>query len=336
MEETNATPSDGGASILDRIQAHLDAPEAPQTQATPDVAASADTEVEPIADGAEQDNGPQITTSDLAKILGVDEGDLDLDEDGSPKFKTKIDGAEGAAKLRDLLKSYQLEGHVNKRSMEVAEREKALQARAQEVEQQAQARLQQVEQLNQVAAQELMREYQSIDWNTLRLTDPGNYAALRADFQERSAKLQAVSQHVQREAQQRAQAAESQRVQFMQQQAQRLPELIPEWKDASVAEKERTELRTWAVKQGGFDPREVDNLTNAHHVAVMRKAMLYDKLQQSKPAIENKVRTAPKLVKPGQAVEDGKTQNLRNLKQQIVKSGGRKGITDWLIATGKV
>jgi hypothetical protein len=63
--------------------------------------------------------------------------------------------------------------------------------------------------------------------------------------------------------------------------------------------------------------------------------MLYDKLQESKASVENKVRTAPKLVKPGQPANDRGQQTVRNLKSQITKSGGKQGIAEYLLATGK-
>ena len=340
LEESNATPGDEGASTLDRLERYLAAQDAPDTKEAPQANASeaeraAVPDDEPDDGGDEQATEPQLTTTHLAKYLGIDESALDLDEDGTVKLKTKVDGQEGAAKLADLLKSYQLEGHVNKRSMEVAEKEKAIQARQQEVEQQVAQRLQYAENLVNVAAQDLLKEFQSINWPALEQQDPGQAALLKQKFQERQAQLRGVIHNVEQNKQHMQAQMEAQRMQVLQKEAERLPEVIPEWKDSATAQKERVAIRDWAVKSG-FQPQEIDNFTLAHHVAVMRKAMLYDQLQQSKPAIENKVRTAPKLVKPGQAPENTQGQNLRNLKQSIRQSGGKRGIAEYLLASGKV
>jgi hypothetical protein len=342
VDQENPTAGDSGASITDRLERYLAVDSAPQPE--PKQAETQAAEPEQQQETVETDNGDQqqgkepqtVTTADIAKYLGVEESMLDVDEDGTIKVRTKIDGQDGAAKFKDLLKDYQLRGHAENRVKEVAEREKAIQTRMQEVEQQAQARLQQVEHLAGVAAGELMREYQSIDWNTLRATDPGQFAALRQEFQERNAKLQATLQSVGYQNAQRAQQEQQQQAAFLQEQAQKLPEVIPEWKDSAIANKEREEIASWAVK-AGFHPNEVANLSHAHHVAVMRKAMLYDKQQAAKPAIEARLRTAPKLVKPGQSeTVDPKAQSLRNLRTEIKASGGKKGVADWLIATGKI
>lgn len=341
MDEQNATP-EGGASVLDRLEQKLSAPTAPanqqearQPQQAEEQPAQADTpEVDPDEDG-QQDNGPQLTTSDLAKVLGIDETLLDVDSDGTVKLKTKIDGAEGAAKLADLLKSYQLEGHVNKKSMEVAEREKALQTQAQQAESLAQARLQHVEQLATVAAKELYKEFNSIDWNALEQADPGQAALMRQKFQDRQAQLQNVFNEVEQSKAKQAQQSQAQFRQVLEQEAAKLPTMIPEWKDEAVATKERTELREWAIK-AGVPADEVNNVAFAHHVAILRKAMLYDKLQSSKPALENKVRTAPKLVKPGQAEQTTQAQTAKNLRQTVIKSGGKQdAIAQYLLASGK-
>lgn len=334
MTDENPTSGEAGASITDRLERFLS--DEPAAESKDPVEAKEDnSEVDPNG-ATEQEEEPQsVSTADVAKFLGVDESALDVDEDGTIKVKTKIDGKEGTAKFQELLKNYQLQGHAENKARQAAEAQKALDARRAEIEQQATAKLQQVEQLANVAAAELMREYQSVNWEALRATDPGQYAALRADFQERNAKLQNVFQHAKQEAVQREQEMARSKAEFVAQQAAKLPEIIPEWKDPAIQSKEVGEIRDWALKNG-FQPQEVDGFTMAHHVQVMRKAMLYDKQQQSKPAIENKVRQAPKLVKPGQVTDTGPGQQLRNLRTQIKASGGKRGIEEYLIASGKV
>lgn len=341
MEEQNPTPGNEGASTLDRLERYLAAQDAPeQTASHPeqsDEPARAAPQVEPDDGDQEQESQPQqFSTSDVAKWLGVDESTLDVDEDGTIKVKTKIDGQEGAAKFADLLKNYQIQGHAENKAREVAERERAIQARAQEVEQQAQQRLQHLEQLATVASQELMREYQSIDWNALRQADPGQYAALRADFQERNAKLQGVYQNIQQQNAQREAQAERSRAEALAREAERLPSLIPEWKDDATKARESRELMEWGQKIG-YAPEVLQrlNTSTALDIATFRKAMLYDKLQSSKPDVENKVRTAPKLVKPGQTQAQSAAQKLSNLKQAVKKSGGNQdAVAAYLLAKG--
>jgi predicted transcriptional regulator len=355
LAEENATPA-GGASIEDRLVQYLSAgtePEQPKEPKPEPAAAEAATEAkapvaaeeskrEPDDGGKEKADEPQVTTSDLAKILGIDENALDVDDDGTIKLKTKVDGSEGTAKLADLLKSYQLEGHVNKRSMEIAEREKALASRAQEAEKQHLERLQNAEALASLAIQDLTQEYQNVPWAQLEAENPGQAALLRQKFADRNARLQGVLQNTQQQRQvygQRQQAeAEQAKAQRLAEESQKLPTLIPEWKDDGVRAKEAKELIEWGLK-AGYSQETLKRLdeSSALDIATFRKAMLFDKLQQAKPAIEKQVRTAPKIVKPGQAVQSSKDDNLRDLRAKVTKTGGKHGsLEEYLIAAGKV
>jgi hypothetical protein len=338
----NPTPSsDGGASTLDRIEAYLAPQSQPvkqepvQAQAEPEAQEVERESVEPDDGGSEQADEPQLSTSDLAKLLKLEDGALDLDAEGNPVFKTKVDGKEGAAKLQDLLKSYQLQEHVDRRTRDAAAREQALQAREQEAQQQFTQRLQHAESLVNIAAQDLMREFQSVNWPALEQQDPGTAALMRQKFQERQQSLRGVLQQVEQNKSQLTQREAQNRQQMVAKEAEKLVSLVPEWKDSSVAEKERAEIRKWAT-ESGFEAGELENFVLAHHVSVMRKAMKYDQQQKMRPAIEAQVRTAPKLVKPGQPAQNTQGQKLQGLKQSIVKSGGKRGIAEYLLAAGKV
>jgi len=331
--EQNPTPETGDASTLDpltRIERMLSAESGSgeEKPAQDDVATDGD---------GQKSAEPQLTTSDLAKYLGLEDGSLDLEEDGSVKFKTKVDGVEGAAKLQDLLKSYQLQEHVDKKSREAAEREKALQARTTEVEEQFKQRIQYAERLNGIAAQQLMHEFQSIDWRALEAQDPGTAALYRQKFQERHGQLQQVDHAIRQEKYQADQKSQQAKEESLKKEAGRLTTLIPEWKDEAVANKEKSEILVWAQK-AGYEPEELETYTSkATSIRLLRTAMLASRLQASKPEIENKVRTAPKLVKPGQPESDAKEQSLKNLRTAVKKSGGKSDAVEaWLLATGKV
>jgi hypothetical protein len=353
MEQQNPTAGDSGASTPnpeDRIAAFLDAQDggsSGESEQSGDPQNASDTD-KPEKDAPAKDSEPQFTTAHLAAYLGVDEADIDVDTDGQPVFKTKVDGKEGSAKFSDLRKTYQLQAHAENRTREAAQREQAAERKLQEADQVIQQRhaqveqsLQQVQQLAAIASDELGREYNAIPWAELKQADPGRAALLEVEFQKRAQRIQGVSQEINnRRAQAQAQA-EQQREQAKQQslvtEYRRLTDLIPEWKDSAVAEKERQELLTW-IDKSGIDRDGLD-LTKASQVALVRRAWKHDTLQASKPAIENKVRTAPKLVKPGQSQTqgEGSAQRVKALKQQIRTSkpgDSTKAFADFLLGTG--
>lgn len=93
------------------------------------------------------------------------------------------------------------------------------------------------------------------------------------------------------------------------QEAARLPDVIPEWKDEKVASREREELKSYLLDSGVAE-EELGALVRASHIAVLRKAMLFDKGQ-------SRVRKARKAGQSGKTVRSGS-------RQQQVKPSARK------------
>ena len=346
MEQQNPTAGDSGASITDRLERYLAAEDSPAPEPKVEAQAPAETqetqaatETDKPKEGApETESQPQLTTADLAKVLGIDESTLDVDADGNVSIKTKIDGKEGAAKFADLLKTHQISGHAENRAREVAQREAALQARTQEVDKQVQERLNYAEKLANIAADELMSEYQSYDWKALdQHPDQGAVAALKLRFQERQQKIKSAFDGINANRAEQSQKAEAQQAERLRSEWEKLPTLIPEWKDRTVAAKETNDLAEWMLARGyGREAIQALHKSSALDVATFRNAMMYQRLQESKAVVENKVRTAPKIVKPGQADTNGPDSKLRNLRANVTKSGGKNGSLEaYLIATGK-
>jgi len=336
-DETIGTADD---NIQERLEKYLSADE---PQAKPEPAAPAPEaeqgaeevpEVEPESDEGQAEE-PSLAVSDLAKYLGIDESALDVDESGELHLKTKVDGQEGKAKLQDLITSYQLRAHLDNETRAAAENRKALQAHAAQVEQTIQERLGYVENLTNAAQAELQREFQGIPWQELRVNDPGQYAAYLADYQERQAQINNIAQVAANERQQFENQRTEQARQNRAEEAGKLLTVIPEWSDREVAIKENNETKAWAIKNG-IPEQEYDGIPRAAYLGALRKAMLFDRMQGTKAAVEKRVIAAPKLVKPGQAPSRGPDSNIRNLKAQIQKSGGKDGIVEYLLATGKV
>lgn len=375
MSNEQPTAGDSGASSadpVDRIEAWLNASNEDSSTTNQDKPAGDEpaepddkpaTPEKPESDAPGVETEPQFTTAQLAAFLDIDESLIDIDESGKPVFKNKIDGKEGAAKFADYVKSYQLQGHAENRVREAAAKEAAAQARLQEAEQAIQARYQQAEQnlqqvhaLTAVADEQLMREFRAVPWDDLRLQNPGEYAARLAEFNARKGQINGVFQEINARKQQAAQQAQWQQHQAelqrqeaqqkaLQGEIQRVTEVIPEWKDMAVAQKESADIREWALKRG-YDQPYLSALSAglipgaALIVQDMRRAWKHDTLQQSKPAIENKVRTAPKLVKPGaqaQVDPNAPPPQLKSLKQQARTTGrtSTKAVMDYLMASGK-
>lgn len=356
-ETANPTAGDSGASNPDpiaRLENFLAAqdgdtsqPQASEGKPADAEPAQAATPDKPEGDAPAKSDEPQITTAQLASFLGVDESEIDVDDDGQPVFKTKVDGKESAAKFADIRKSYQLGIHAENRAREAANKEAAAQRKMQEADQAIQSKLQEqqssLQQLGQMAAilqQELTGEYQSINWDALWQQDAAQARALERRFEARQQRVNGVFQQINARGQQAQQQAEQQRKaneeRNQQAQSERLVTLIPEWKDAAVFQKERDDILGW-VQKTGFDVGDFD-LNKATHVSALRQLWQHATLQASKPGIEKKVREAPKLVKPGAATQADTSNSavLKDLKSKVKETGGKStdAVKQWLLAKG--
>ena len=326
---------EAGASISEQLEAMLAREDGEQSE--PGQAAPEPGVKEPAGDAPDEDEGPQYELPDVAKVLGLDESMLDVDEDGSLKIKTKVDGQEGTAKLQDLIKSYQLQGHVDAKVRQVAEQERAISERVQQYESFAQAKFQELDALAQAAQQMLAGEYASVDWDAVLRDDPLNYQAKRHEFERRQGQTQQVLQHLNYQRQQIGQALQQHQAVELQREAQRLVQMVPTWADEKVRNEEGAQMREW-LQSKGASAQTINSLRDAGIIAALREGMLAAKSVPATAAVEKKVRAAPKLIRPGSGTDSNqrKADSVRGLEKQIRESGGKSGIAEYLIATGKV
>ena len=275
---------------------------------------------------AKSDESEQLELEKIAAALGVDVDKLDVDDDGNLYLKTKVDGVESRAKPAELLKSYQLEGHLNKKNMEVVEAQKALQTKLSEVESQSKERLEQLDNYLTMMQHQLMAEFNGVDWQQLRTSDPAEFAAKQQEFGLRQFQMQQAVDFLNGQKQKAETDKQSK-------QRERLKEVIPEWvSNSELWTKESNELRSYVGKIG----YDASILNSAEGIALARKAMKYDALQSAKPEITKKVRIAPKLVKPGQSKTKSEQVNFDHsqLKKQV--KAGSVSMADYLLKTNRV
>jgi hypothetical protein len=277
---------------------------------------------------AEIDDGEALSLDDIAPYLGMESDRFDVSENGEFMVKVKVDGQESSATLNDIVKSYQLEGHLNKSQMEVAEAKKALTQQQAEFEESSKTKLQQLEDLAGVAQKQLLKDFEAVDWNDLKEYDKAEWSVRREEMKERQEEIQQLMQVV---GQERAQ----QQQQYIAAELQKIPTVIPEWADAGVRDTELKGISTWLTGQG-FSQDEQAQIYDSRQFAILRKAWQFDQLQQTKPEVSKKVKKAKKLVKGGTVKSQGevKKANISKLEQGV--KNGTVSVQEYLIKTGKV
>lgn len=295
-------------------------------------------ETEDEVDPSVDDSNDTDAQPDLPSYLDQIAQSMKMDNEKlmAIKVKTKIDGQEGEATLSDLIKSYQLEGHLTKKSMAFSEQQKAFEAN---MAQQQQAVMQQIQELHgysKFLEQELFKEYQQVDWNGLREYNPAEYSAKLLDFQNRQTQVNAFSQQVNQQFQHERAKQQHEFTQkqegfknfvssVVKQEEQALLEKIPEWKAPEKRDAGNKELRSY-LKTQGFDEDDINATIDHRHVLIARKAMLYDKMAQTKPDALNKAKQLPTFIKQSgtKSKSDMRSEKRSQSIKQLRKSGSVK------------
>ena len=234
-------------------------------------------------------------------------------------FTVKVAGEEIEVALDELKNGYSRTSDYTKKSQSLAEERKAFEQErdAVNIERQQYSQL-----LGQLQMQLTTGGEEPPDFDRLYEEDPIEASRQQHNWQKKQQKLQAIQLEQQRVSE--AQALENQNAvrELIQSEVVRLPELIPEWKDEAVAAKERDDLKTYLVDQG-VNEEELNALVRAHHIAVLRKAMLYDKGQRRVKKSQKAQKGKP--VRPGSkgGTPTNANRKLKAARQRLAKNGTR-------------
>lgn len=258
-----------------------------------------------------------------------DEVELDDDEQESDELETdgtiftvKVNGEEIEVGLDELKAGYSRQSDYTKKSQALAEERKTFEQDRNSVllERQQYAQL-----LGALQTQLTAFAEPKPDFDRMYDEDPLEATRVERQWtqrqQQRAKKLQAIQLEQQRVAQANQQNQQQQLQQLLATEIEKLPEAIPEWKVEEVAAKEREELREYLVSQG-VEEDELQALVRANHIAVLRKAMLYDRGQKRvKKAAKDGRKT--RTVRPGsrQAQVQPSSRRTKSARQRLARSG---------------
>lgn len=324
MSATSGTPAQGGIGIHQAQDAIADllATDDGDTQggeAQQPEAQAEGTETEEVVEAADE----SVEETDESEET---EEQVEQEPQLPTTLKVKVNGEEVEVTLDELQKGYSRQSDYSRKTQQLAEERKAFLSEAEAIRQERaqyatlltalQQQLQATTQLD-----------QQPDWDRLYDEDPIQATKLERQWrkaqEDRQAKLSAIQAEQQRVGQALEQQTAEQMKAILINEAQRLPEIIPEWKDEKVAAEGKKQLRNWLVDQGLNDV-EINSLHKAEHVSILRKAMLYDQGQRKAQASVKPQPVATRPVKPGSAAVAPGSKSVTDVtraKQRLAKTG---------------
>jgi hypothetical protein len=275
-------------------------------------------------DGSDKEQPESASEANESEAESDDyESEVEQEDDGEeqeqPTYLVKAAGEEREVTLDELIKSYQLGTDYTKKSQAVAEDRKAVEAERQAVQEAKAMRDTYAQRLEMI--EQMLQPQQEENLDYLKETDPIGYSVKVAEMIQRDKQLAAVQAERGRIHQQQEQDRQAQMQHVVAEEMQKLSSFIPEFTDPAKGEAIRNDIRAFG-KQIGFSDNELAAVYDSRAVLTLYKAMQYDKLVASKPAITKKVNEAPKAIKSGVSKpRDSNAEEMKKLKARARSSG---------------
>ena len=251
-----------------------------------------------------------------------DESEIEDEEvvEEEQTFTIKAAGEEKEVTLDELKKSYQLGSDYTKKTQEVAEQRKVIDQEAKAIIEARKVRDEYAQRLKSVEEFLVGSNESKEDLAELKENDPIGYAVKVAEMTEKKEQLQLLQAEQQRIAQQQNSDRSANMQKYVEQEAQKLAQSLPEFSDNTKGEQVRNEIRNYG-KKVGFTDEELSSVYDSRHVLVLHKAAQYDKLMAGKAGVKKKVANAPKMVKGGAKVKQSVTDKQKKLQQRLLQTG---------------
>lgn len=228
------------------------------------------------------------------------------------RYRVKVDGKEVEVDRDELINGYQRDADYRKKTMDLAEKRKTLEAKEAELAQKVQELESFIEQQD-----------QNIDWDELRETDPSEYLRMK----EVDAKRREAAEKAKKE---QADTRQTKMQEMAEQEAKKLVDAMGGDKKWGQEQQTKDIHAAMSHMQSiGLSEQEAANILDHRFWRIAMDAAKYQKLMQNKGKVNKQVQQAPKSVKPGQrqvpaqraakeAVDNLKGANKRNQTQALV------------------
>ena len=248
----------------------------------------------------------------------VEYSEEESEEQPKQRYKVKASGEEVEVELDELIKGYQQGTDYTKKSQALAEQRKAIEAERghlEQVKQERQAYAQKLQALDSF----LTQQNRGVDLDVLKETDPIGYAVAVAEQSQREKQLAVVRNEQQRIAQQQQAEQQASLQNHLRQESEKLVSLIPELATPQ-GDAVRKQIRDYA-KSVGWTDQELSSVYDSRAVQTLYKAMKYEQLQKSKPELNKKLQSAPKMMRSGTSVPQARSSQDKQVMQRLRETG---------------
>ncbi len=292
-----------------------------------------DTQEEAVIEEAESiepeiDELEEQDEEDTEELVDEEELEFDDEEDGEeeteveeveeqPVYRVTVDGSEIEVTQDELINGYSRQQDYTRKTQELANQRKTIEQQAQELQQRDAIYAQLLPKMEAQLKGELVNEP---DWDSLYNDDPIAFVREKQIWDEKKEKLKAAEAEQQRLQQEAYAKQQEQIAQQVQEGQQKILEIIPEWKNAEVAQKEKLAIRDYGINVLGYAPQEMDAIYDYRALLGLRNAWLNSKTVEAtkkKPTQKAPARVA----RPGTTTRKKTVAPAKRAKQVLAKTG---------------
>lgn len=283
-----------------------------------------DSDDEEGSDDDDIDNDDDLEDEELtlAGYLGVDDDRIQVDDEGNVSLNAIIDGETKAVDLKELVSSYQLQGHVNNQSVALGNERKEFDETRAQAFVAIQEKVQGLDALGKALEQQLVEDFESVDWERIRVDNPAEWSALQQEFTQRAQKVNQAQNLILQQNQQttaeQQQASEAQFQKHLQGELDKMIKANPEWADETKRSAAQVDIRNFMTSTYGFTEQDMSSVYDSKIIQVIQDAKAFR--EGKKTAEGKKGKKVPQFKKPGVSRKNAKSlAKARDAKSKIAK-----------------
>jgi len=311
MAEIQATNLADAASAISAMLA----PEEGQAQVDETQPADGSEDLEAAA-SEEDESGVEDAPDEETSEEQSGEEEEQEEQEQPQTFTVKIDGKEVAVTLDELQKGYSRTQDYTRKTQQIAEVRKQVEAETQAVR----AERGQYAQLLGALQAQLQASEPQVDLDRLYNEDPIEWVRQKEVLRERQEKAYAIQAEQQRLIQLSQQEQQQSMQQHLESQKDALLAALPEWKDPKKAKLEKAMLIE-SAKSAGFSDEDLKSVYDHRLVLLLRKAALFDQMVSKRQGIKPVTNNGPRPAKPGAAGRVSTTSEVTRAQQRLAKTG---------------
>ena len=307
-----------GQKATSAFESFLAPEEDTQEEAVIEEAESIEPEIDELEEQDEEDTEELVDEEELEFDDEDGEEETEVEEvEEQPVYRVTVDGSEIEVTQDELINGYSRQQDYTRKTQELANQRKTIEQQAQELQQRDAIYAQLLPKMEAQLKGELVNEP---DWDSLYNDDPIAFVREKQIWDEKKEKLKAAEAEQQRLQQEAYAKQQEQIAQQVQEGQQKILEIIPEWKNAEVAQKEKLAIRDYGINVLGYAPQEMDAIYDYRALLGLRNAWLNSKTVEAtkkKPTQKAPARVA----RPGTTTRKKSVAPAKRAKQVLAKSG---------------